>query len=466
MNSIRSLHPRHRGVFEPPLGRTAVVDDISVEPPFDSSRTARRPPRVPRSAVASFAILGALSWATLTWSAPPVSLGKAIDLALEQNPNLLATRQQREIANGQMVRASYWNRFNPVIAGGVGQREFNEGGSDSQFSGSLSLQVEVAGQRGKRIEVAEQNLARVDAEIRDFERLLVADVKEAFYRSLYLDRRADLFRRIEKLNRRLRDASDKRYRSGEVAKLEANLAEIRYSQSRKDTLGAERDHRNALRGLERLLGVTPTGSIALAGDLTAMPDEIDVASAISSALASRPDLEARSAEIARVDAETSLTKRLIVPNVTVGAFYDEETEVPGITDRILGGQISIPIPIFDRKQAELTSLAGQRTQARYDRSAVELTVRTEVRDAARSFEAASEAVRVFEADAVGRIAENFGFIETSYREGKIDLLQLIVVQNDMVATERSYLDSLWDYWLARIALERAVGQPLEQGARP
>ncbi len=465
MKPIRSVNPPRRGVAGVPVSGPAVDGSNSFEATFDASRTTLCSLRIPRSRLVSFALLGVLGWTGLARAGEPISLSQAVNLALDQNPNLLAVRQEREIANGQVEKAGYWNRFNPTIGGGAGQRDFNEGGSDVQFSASLSLEVEVAGQRGKRIEAAEQGLARVDAEVRNFQRVLVADVKEAFYRSLYLARRADLLQRVEKLNRRLRDASVKRYQSGEVAKLESNLAEIRYSQSRKDTLGAERDHRNALRGLERLLGMSPTGSLTLAGDLATRSAQVDIESAIESAIASRPDLEARSAEIARVDAETALTKRLIVPNVTFGGFYDEETEVPGVTDRILGGQISIPIPIFDRKQAELTSLAGQRTQARYNRNAVELTVRTEVRDAARSFEAASEAVRVFESNAVDRIAENFGFIETSYREGKIDLLQLIVVQNDMVGTERSYLDSLWDYWLARIALERAIGRPLEEGPR-
>ena len=47
--------------------------------------------------------------------------------------------------------------------------------------------------------------------------------------------------------------------------------------------------------------------------------------------------------------------------------------------------------------------------------------------------------------------------------GKIDVLQLIVAQNDLITGELSYLDSLLDYAVARVALERAVGRPLEEG---
>ena len=36
-------------------------------------------------------------------------------------------------------------------------------------------------------------------------------------------------------------------------------------------------------------------------------------------------------------------------------------------------------------------------------------------------------------------------------------------QNDLITGELSYLDSLLDYAVARVALERAVGRPLEEG---
>ncbi|MFQ5666193.1 MAG: TolC family protein [Candidatus Binatia bacterium] len=396
-------------------------------------------------------------------AAEPLTIERAVALARQHNPDILATRQQIGVARGRLQKARYWNPFNPEIGGGAVQRRFDGGGSDVQRSASVSLEVEVAGQRGQRIDEARQNLTGTTAQVADVERLVVAQVKEAFYRVLYLRRRLQLFRKVERLNQRLRHASAERFKSGEVPKLEANLAVVRHSQSRKDTLAAARDYRNGVRGLERLLGAEPTGTTVLSGDLAVRPVKVDADALVETALRIRPDLRARDAEIGRVQAETALTKRLIVPNPVLRGTYDEETESAGSRDRIIGGAVSIPLPIFDRKQAELTALAAERARANYQRDATALTVKTEVRDAYRSYEAAREGVQVFEAEAVQRIAENFRFIETAYREGKIDLLQLVVVQNDLVTAQFSYLDSLWDYWLARTALERAVGRPLKEG---
>lgn len=404
--------------------------------------------------------------ATLASSAEAITLDRALEQARAGNPELLAARQELELARGRLVRARYWNQFNPEIEGGAGQRHFDGGGSNVQPFASLSLEVEVAGQRGKRIDEAERNLARVEAEIADVERRVLSEVGGTFYRGLYLIRRLGLFREIEELNRRLRDASSERFRAGEVAKTEANLAVVRYSQSRRETLSAERDLANTRRGLERLLGIEPSAAIQLDGSLTTKDRQLDIETLLQTALEARPDLHAREGEMARVDAETALVKRLIVPNPTLSLVYDGETEAAGTRDRTIGGAISIPIPVFDRNQAELTALAGTRARATYQRDATELAIKAEVGDAYRAYEAALESVRVFEADAVDRVTESFRFIETSYREGKIDLLQLIVVQNDLVGAQLSYLDSLWDYWAAHVALESAVGGPIHGETKP
>lgn len=395
-----------------------------------------------------------------------LTVDRAIERALERNPQLLATRQEVVGARGRLEKARYLNPFNPVIEGGADERRLDQGGTVAEPSAGLSLEVEVGGQRSKRIEEAERNLARVEAEVANVERELRAKVAEAFYRVLYLRRRLELLREVENLNRRLNEASLERFKSGEVPKLEANLASVRYSQARKESLAADRDRRNAVGELERMLGMEPAGITEIAGELSAQPIAVDERGLLDAAVAARPDLRAAGVEIARVDADIALTRRLVIPNPTFSGGYKEEGGEGGINERIIGGRVGIPLPVFDRKQAELTQLSGLRSRALHERDGVRLAVEGEVREALRSYEAARQSVEVFEKEAVSRIDESFGFIETAYRQGKIDLLQLIVVQNDLVGARLSYIDSLWDYWVARIALERAVGGPLATGAKP
>lgn len=396
--------------------------------------------------------------------------GLTLDAVLEQaraaNPEILAARQQTEVVRARLEKARYLNPFNPQIEGGATERRFDDGGSETQPAAAISLEIEVAGQRGLRIDEAERGIERTAAEADDIVRGVTAQATTAYYRALYLRRRLDLLREVESLSQRLRGATAKQFSAGEISKLEANLAVVRHSQARKDTLLAGRDHENALRELERMIGRQPEGILDLAGDLKPAPIAADEARLLQAALEARPDLQARQAELARIDAEARLVRRLVIPNPTLRGIYEEEAESRGERDRIVGGAVSISLPIFDRNQAELTALAAERSKAEHARTGTILEVENDVRAAYRSYVAARQAVELFETDAMTPVAENLRFVETAYRTGKINLLQLVVVQNDLVDAQSSYLETLWEYWAARTALERAVGHSLAEGVQP
>ncbi len=398
---------------------------------------------------------------TLSHSQESLSLtiGESVTLARDRNPDLLAVRQELEIARGRLVKARYPSQFNPEIGSEVTDRsrgEPGERGDSVDFVVTLSQQIEIAGQRGKRIEEAEHNLALVSQRVKDRERLILAQVKENFYRSLSLRRRFDLFRQVEDLTRRLRDIAATRFQAGEISKLEVNLAEIQLGQARRDTLVAERDSHNTLRALERLLGREPRGTLVLTGQLTVTPQAFDEQTLLRAALDNRPDLQAARTELGRLDAEIGLTRRLIVPNPTVSFVYREEER----RDRMAGVELRFPLPVFDRKQAELLQLAGRKDQAGYERQSVELQIRQEVGDALRAYNTAKAEVEVYEQAVLERATENFQLIEIAYREGQINLLQLVVVQNNLITAQLSYIEALSAYWQARVALERATGMDL------
>jgi cobalt-zinc-cadmium efflux system outer membrane protein len=357
------------------------------------------------------------------------------------------------------MKAHYPSQFNPALGSEVAERsrgESGEHGDSVDFSFFLSQEIEVAGQRGKRIDEAERNLTVATQRVRDRERLILAQVKESFYRALSQRRRFALFRQVEDLNRRLRDVATTRFQAGEISKLEVNLAEIQLGQARKDVLTAERDYRNTLRELEHLLGQEPRGTVELTGQFAATPQTFDSQTLTRLALDNRPDLQAASAEIGRIEAEMALTRRLIVPNPTVSFVYREEEK----RDRIAGAVVQFPLPVFNRKQAEMIQLAGRKGQAGFERQSVELQIRQEVGDALRAYDTAKAEVEVFEQAVLERATENFQLIEVAYREGQINLLQLVVVQNNLITAQLSYIDALTAYWQARIALERATGTEL------
>ena len=111
-----------------------------------------------------------------------LTLDRAVQEALESNPGVQSTRQQLTIANSRLTKARYLNPFNPVVEGGATRWRAPEVESVAEPAINASLEVEIGGQRGKRIEEAEDNLAKVRAQVADAERTLAGQVKAGFYR--------------------------------------------------------------------------------------------------------------------------------------------------------------------------------------------------------------------------------------------------------------------------------------------
>jgi cobalt-zinc-cadmium resistance protein CzcA len=392
-------------------------------------------------------------------AAEPFTLARALERARAANPDLLAARQEVDIARARLVRAEYLSQFNPEIAGEASHRRVGPGESGADLGVALSQELEVGGQRGKRIAEARANLERVEQVVADRARLVDAEVKEAFFSALARGRRHGLLERVEELNRRVRDAAQARVKAGDIPRMEADFAEIRFGQSRKETIAAERDYAVAVLGLKRAVGMPAEMAAEPVGELRTSPVPHALGDLFERARRARPDLEVGRREVARVDAETALERRLRIPNPTLEGFYREEPGDGG-RERIAGVGLRIPLPVFDRRQAELAALGGRRRQAQFEVDATVRQVETEVAEALQDYEAAQREIAVFEQDVLARAEENLRSLETAYQAGKIDFFQLVVVQGDLVEAQLSYLDSLAAFRAAEVALERAVGSPM------
>ena len=206
-----------------------------------------------------------------------LTLEQAITLALEKNPELQTIRLEEESAKGQNEKARLLLINNPTIEGNISKKEKPDeegGGNFTNYGFKLSQEFEVAGQRGARINVSEKELARVKLEIRDKERLLIADVKDAFTRALSLKKKSGLARQNVRLNEELLGYTKIKFQSGEVSGLDVNLSEVELSKTKKELLLAEREYRESLLALQGLLGLSPDMSFAIEGELPSEAPEL------------------------------------------------------------------------------------------------------------------------------------------------------------------------------------------------
>jgi outer membrane protein TolC len=317
----------------------------------------------------------------------------------------------------------------------------------------LSQQLEIFGQPALRRTSAAFGYQRTQAEVRNQVRLLTAAVKMTFYAALRDRRRSELLAELQSLDQRLFRAAQSRFDVGEIGQIDLNLSRVRYGESRRARIDGLEIYRLQCSSLGRLLGNAVGAEPEPAGDLRFELLRTDLESLLAAARANRPDATAAQMEVARLKNEAVLNRRLALPNPTVGTLFGREQN----TERFGGLSIGLSVPIFNRRQAEATAIAGRLAQSQQKLRAVDLNIDHEVRDAHSRYNAALRGLRASQEDVVGPARESFGLLEEAFNAGKLDLLSLSVAERQAFEARLGYLDAWFNLASARVSLDLAVG---------
>jgi outer membrane protein, heavy metal efflux system len=122
------------------------------------------------------------------------------------------------------------------------------------------------------------------------------------------------------------------------------------------------------------------------------------------------------------------------------------------------GSLAIPLPIFNRRQGELESLEARKIQTRAELNGLEKEIRKEVDQALNQWTVALESFQLFQREIIERTEENFKLLEAAYRERKIDFPQVLIMENDLIAANLSYLDTSLVLREAAIRLQEVTGE--------
>jgi cobalt-zinc-cadmium efflux system outer membrane protein len=385
-----------------------------------------------------------------------MTVEEAVDHALKNNTDLQTFRLEEEFAKGQKEKAQLLLVSNPTIEGALSKKDRPEdegGGTFTNYGFKLSQQFEIAGQRSARFDVAERELMRVRSEIRDKERLLVSDVKDAFTKALALKEKSNVAREIVRLNEELLGYTKIKFEAGEVSGLDVNLSEVELSKAKKDLLQAERIYRGSLLALQGLLGLSPEMSFAIQGDLPSeaptMPDR-EALKAL--ALSNRPDSKAAAFEMGKTLSELDLVKKEAIPNITLSGFYDKDERKNEV-----GLAISIPLPFFDRKQAEKTEALAKAEGSKIRAAGLKKNIEREIDRAFNDISSAIEELSLFRKEILIKAAENLKLLNLAYKEGKIGFFEVRLAQKDTIEAQLAYIEAQTRAQLALNEIEKTTG---------
>ncbi len=382
-------------------------------------------------------------------SAELLSLARALDIAREHAPAVLAARERVAEARGRLRGASVLLRQNPVVEAAAGP-SFSRQGRSTDVDFDVRQGLELAGQRGARIAGAEAGVDRASAGADDETRRLLREVAVAFSRGLATGEQTRLRTRASEIAADLVRIAERRHRNGEVAILDVNAARIAASRARAEVRDAEAEQARALGDLRVLLGLEPDEPLAVTGSLDDRP-RYRLGSLLE-IVTDRPDFRALDAELREAEAERQLGEASRWPEVGVRLGYkrEEEANVP------LAG-LSITLPVFVTGQEQRATASARARRLRLTLESGRRAAAADVRAALDAYEREVDAVEELQRDALPLLDESDRLATRSYELGQTNLPDLLAVRREILDARLAYTARQLDAARARFDLETMAG---------
>jgi cobalt-zinc-cadmium efflux system outer membrane protein len=398
-----------------------------------------------------------------------ITEAELVTRALASNPNLLAQRQQIEMAKGDVTQA-HLHKNPSLMLGGL--KEAN--GDDHAINITGSLPLELYGRRARRTEVAEGKEDVSKQSVADQERLLTGEVRTHFGEALASVRNLMFIEQLLEVNQNFLKLMEDRVHQGATPPLDAD--ETRVEVNRIETMRIDYQAKTdvALLALKEAVGIDPQEPIRLKGELELGSLTYDQKQLLQLATEHRPDLAMQQATEALANAELRSDKAMGKPDASVFGGYErpnmgfsqEAVDAAGNLSPIRQSfnhvvfGLNINLPVFDRNQGAAVADTAAIRAAQSQIAAVNLTLRHQVTQNLIRFSGAQARVAVYRSGVRDQAAHNLDVVRQTYTYGRTTLLDVIAEQRRYIDIETGYTDILLDAYAARIALEQAVGTNL------
>ena len=386
-------------------------------------------------------------------AAEPLSLAKAIELALEGNPEVAAAKRQWEATEGQVLQGR--SRPNPELAYSL---EDTRSKTRTQ-SWQLNLPVELGGKRAARTKAAEKTREQAQAQLAELQATVRANVAAAYFDVLTAQERLVLARDSAALAKSSTDTVSKRVAAGKVSPVEESKARVAEAGVRVELAQAASEQRNALSRLFALLGRIDAPYTVLEGkaeNLPSVPSLADLQPLISSA----PGVVLARIEVDRRKALTALEQSKRVPDVTVSVGMQRSNE----TQRnVLLFGVSVPLPIFDRNQGNLLEALKLEDKARDELQAASVRLHSEVAQGQERLSTITAEVQSLQQDVLPGAKSAYDAATIGFENGKFNFLAVLDPPRTYFTAKSQYLKALGEAHRAAADIDRLLGASMVPG---
>jgi outer membrane protein, heavy metal efflux system len=414
-----------------------------------------------------FYLLLVLLWASLSMgqnsqlgavSVPnELSFQRALELGLTNNPSLAAVQVGRQIAKADEVTAGL--RPNPVFLLNSESYPIYTSHPGSFFNNqelvtNVTQELETAGKRKWRVEVARVGVSISEGESEDARRRFRLLLAQSYFQAVWTKADLEVARQILSEFDQILKLMQERFRAGEISGVDLQRVEVERLRSLDDEVNAEIALKNAKVQVLSLIGpasIIPEFDVT--DSLDVQPVSISLEQLQQEAFATRADWIAQQSRLVQVEASLHLEEAQRAPNVS--PFFGYKRDV-GVNTASFGVQIALPL--FNRNQGGIARAMAEKTRQQFVAAQLRHTIQAEVQQAYDNFEGNRYRVALLEKEYLPKARHTLDIVRQTNRLGAVDLATFLDAQRVYREVTRLYNRVLFETVASRYRLEAAVGK--------
>jgi cobalt-zinc-cadmium efflux system outer membrane protein len=385
-----------------------------------------------------------------------LTLADAEGRAVASHPALREMGGRLDAARGNWVQVGL--RPNPEI--GYMGNEIGDEGKAGQQGGFVSKEFITGGKLGLNRAVAAREQAMAEQRLEITRLQVITTTRINFYEDLAAERNVALTRQLSEIAAESLRVSDLRLKALDIPRSSLLQSQVESDSTILLEQQAQERHTAAWRRLAAVIGAPPDKPLLLEDALVRPLPELDWETQRSRLMAESPELSELQFNVERAKAAVQRATAGRVPNVDLqsGVLYDAATE-----DTIANVQLSMPLQVFDRNQGAIAQACGElvAAQAALDRKQLELEQRLAA--ALRDYQVARERVTKIAIKILPVARESLDIANAGYREGELEYIQVLAVQQTYAEKNLAYLADLETAWKKWAEIDGLLVGPLPAG---
>lgn len=373
---------------------------------------------------------------------------------IHQNPHVQSYHARIMAAEGNRVQEALMPNPEAVFeAENFGGDSPRNGFNSVEYTLGIQQELEIAGKRGKREQVASLEKQQVSQETLARVQAILAQSKAAYMKVAIAQERLALADQRVLLADKTHSTVKKRINAAKAAEIQHTKADLEVSAAEVEQQKAQNELELAKVSLANLMGL-PAINQNIVADLKAVP-EVPDREVIMQALEQTPMSVMSELSVLREASVLDLARANGVPDPTFGLGVRRYNEDDGTA---FLASVSIPLSLFDRNQGRVAEAKANLLAAEADQKALRLNLERQAMELWQSLASAREEVLAYQNGLLPSAQKAFSQAEEGYERGAFTFLDYLDAQRTLFDTQENHLEALGNFHEAKAQLDMLGGE--------